>query len=259
VDYNALCKALDARWLSNEHASSVLNSMLPAVVKTLIDGDEAAGKFHKTLTSFKFVACLALWCRVLAHFVRLSKVFQTSALDFSAIEEQVGNISAILDTEITLAADEKDRAAATPCTDPVVLAAQEQLKRLKEKKLDVTDNAKERSEFATIRSQWLAALRDQLTRRFPAVEAFTHLSSLFDPRKLPANVKTAVQQDYGKSALKAAAACFAKPVPPQRSLDQLLATANPPKKRKEKDDKDAKQDPEEAPDEDRTPTALIMF
>jgi hypothetical protein len=230
-----LAKALDARWLSNEKAVRSLRSCLPAVIRVMEDkkADAGAGA-RKILATFKFVATLVLWCKVLPHIVRLSKLFQTSCVDFSIIEQNVDSVLETIQAEIDLADKEKKRLADKDSKDAkdlpkdsLIAEAEKEIKRLADAKVEVLDNDQQRSQFASNRLQWLTSLYNRIKQRFPERAIFTQFGKLLQPNKLPKDRKTAVLQNHGDAELSALMLAVNKPFEPKLSLKQQLSIAVP--------------------------------
>ena len=89
-----LKNACDTRWLSTNEAVQTLRRSLPAVVTALERegterSDPTAIGLAKIVKNPKFVATLYFLCDVLPTLCTVSKVFQTTAIDFSLIQPTI--------------------------------------------------------------------------------------------------------------------------------------------------------------------------
>ena len=85
-----LKKAADTRWLSHDNACKTLVRVLPAVIASLerevIErGDALAVGLSRVVKHYNFVASLYMMCDVLPKVSRLSRIFQFSTIDMSAL------------------------------------------------------------------------------------------------------------------------------------------------------------------------------
>lgn len=223
-----MVKMLSTRWLSSDRAVQALSKSLASVIAVMQDPKrkrEAGIGASKVLRSFKFVATLELFADTLPDLSRLSRVFQSRALDFSGIATAVTVVRDTLQAKADLAsrilaarqaqagAVKEAKAAArdgeeggfqqilAPPVDVLMARIDSKLAELKERGIVIEkDTALMRDSFAKVRAQWLRALVDQLNRRFPPSQLFTDLSVLFDPLKLPGSVQAAALSNYGDDA-----------------------------------------------------------
>lgn len=259
-----IIKALAARWLSSDRAVQHLRISLKSVIQTMQDPkrkNEAGIGCVKILSSFLFIATLELFADTLPHLSKLSLVFQSRRIDFSSIAAQVSVTRQVIQGKNALASaaakpeqagEGKDaKGENSAAADPVMEAIERKLSELRAAGIDIVkDNEQTRKQFSSIRAQWLQALDDRLTARFPETQLFSDLCTIFTPSKLPASVAESMSGSYGQEEIKRIAERLSITRPPLPSLDAQLRAVTPLTSEEKKAAKAAAKERKAADDDD---------
>ena len=174
-----LKQAKDVRWLSHQAAVDALRRSLVAVVTSL--DREASECSEPTACGLKtfilkyfFVAALSLFADILRSIGKLSRIMQSSILDFSVLQ-------AVIDSCITSITTQKN----TPGKYMADLDSLiEQLEEA-DHHVELSDHVKA-SFDSQVKKPYLELLEKNLHDRFPAVEVISAFH-IFDPKQLHVN------------------------------------------------------------------------
>lgn len=182
-----LKQAKDVRWLSHQAAVDALRRTLPSVLTSLEReaaerGEPTACGLVRLMRKFFFVASLSLFADVLPHLCKLSKIMQSSSLDFTILQPVVDSCVRCIEQQQT-----------TPGS--YLSHVDDLISKLGDSGHHINVSDSERNSFdAQVRQPYLAALIKNLHDRFPAMQIISSFS-IFDPTHLPCNEDD--QSQYG--------------------------------------------------------------
>ena len=207
-----LKQAKDHRWLSHEGACQTLRRTLQSVYVSLQReaserNEPMADGLYRQTSKFNFVATLYLFCDVLPHICRLSRIFQREAIDLTELSRLVRTTLEILqplmhtcdpDGHLAKVGEHIDEQLSSYVTPP--------------------SQSQKDSFLNQIQKPFIQKLCDNLQQRFPDVELLDAFS-IFDPSKLPPTYDIAVRTRYGMERVNVLADHFISLDPQALTLD----------------------------------------
>ena len=172
-----LKQAKDVRWLSHQAAVDALRRSLVPVLRSLDyeaseRGEPTASGLLKFMKKYFFVASLSLFADVLPHICRLSKMMQSSSLDFSVLHPLIDSCIHHVEKQIETPGQYFSE------VDSLITSLDEASHLV-----EVTDIMKH-SFLTQVKTPYLTALVKNLHDRFPTVKLLSSFG-IFNPSQFP--------------------------------------------------------------------------
>ena len=200
LDELKVVKAADTCWLSHDASVSSLLRILPAVLQVLsIQGasDPTACGLHRQMATYSFIAALHLLHDSLSAVSRLSRAFQSSAVDLSIVQPLVlstqARIQQLKDKPSVTFQSEVDeiirKVHSTPFEPTSEDADDDELQHESDQPShpEVRTGNGEKERFEAIRLQFLQGVLDNITQRFPSIDVIDSFCVL-QPENLSSSV-----------------------------------------------------------------------
>lgn len=208
-----LKKACRTRWLSLDSSVTAVYNDYEALLQTLDlakTEDAIALGLSKKIRNIKFLGVIYILRHILPVLSHLSRVFQSSSFNFSAIIPEVNSAKDKLDSILQ---------EETPIT-----ALQSDIDSINNISAELSLNSKAMNEIQSLFKNYIAALKNNIDRRFTDTSEIITSFSIFDIQGIPND--TAQFKEYGNREIQILARHFYRGENGEELSDQLKTEWN---------------------------------